>query len=248
MMCAAMKTLLPTLVLVLGLARGASAAPGAPCAPVELFHDDFSRFRPGWLSRPEVTPNGALNGAIQEYHYLPHRGVPLGPWEISIAHLDSWVAGDEDGVPYVEQHAINDLPKTLSPLFVAGDPEWGDATVEVKVRPLSLDEPAGVVFRYQTNRHYYALLLAGGKEARLVVRQPMETAFRAAAFRELGKVPFTYSSRKYYTLRVENDGPAIRAFIDGKLVIQASDGELGKGKVGLTANNPARFTAFRVWS
>ena len=42
----------------------------------ELFYDDFSRFPPGWLS----TLIGQLNGAIQEVHYLPDRGVPLGPW------------------------------------------------------------------------------------------------------------------------------------------------------------------------
>ena len=38
---------------------------------VELFRDDFSKLPPGWLSKPV----GLLNGAIQEYHYLPHRGV-----------------------------------------------------------------------------------------------------------------------------------------------------------------------------
>ena len=44
-----------------------------------------------------LAPVGTLNGAIQEYHYLPHRGVPLGPWENAICHLDAWVVGDEDG-------------------------------------------------------------------------------------------------------------------------------------------------------
>jgi hypothetical protein len=54
------------------------AALAQQTAPAVLYHDDFSH----------------LNGAIQEYHYLPGRGVPLGPWENSIAHLDAWVAGD----------------------------------------------------------------------------------------------------------------------------------------------------------
>ena len=36
----------------------------------ELFRDDFSYYPSGWLS----SPVGQLNGAIQEYHYLPHRG------------------------------------------------------------------------------------------------------------------------------------------------------------------------------
>ena len=65
----------------------------APLSAGELFHDDFSRFPPGWLS----VPVGMLNGAIQEYHYLPHRGVPTAPWFNAIGHLDSWIVGDEDG-------------------------------------------------------------------------------------------------------------------------------------------------------
>jgi hypothetical protein len=52
----------------------------------ELFRDDFSGFPAGWLTRPV----GQLNGAIQEYDYLPHRGVPLGRWANAICHLDAW--------------------------------------------------------------------------------------------------------------------------------------------------------------
>ena len=82
------------------VAAAPAAAQGerAPaCRPVELFADDFSRFPPGWLSKPV----GTLNGAIQEYHYLPHRGVPTRPWANAICHLDAWIAGDEEGVPYL---------------------------------------------------------------------------------------------------------------------------------------------------
>src|SRR5262245_64014690 len=114
-----------------------------PCAAAELFRDDFSHFPPGWLTRPV----GQLNAAIQEYHYLPHRGVPLGPWANSICYLDAWVIGDEDGKPYIEQHLINDLSKLMNPTLITGDPEWGDYNVEVTVRPLSLADMAGVVFR-----------------------------------------------------------------------------------------------------
>ena len=76
-----------------------SAAFGA-----ELFHDDFSHFPPGRLSGPI----GELNGAIQEYHYLAHRGVPLDPWASAICYLDSWLVSDEDGKSYLEQHLTAD--------------------------------------------------------------------------------------------------------------------------------------------
>ncbi len=62
----------------------------------DLFRDDFSRFPPGLLSRPM----GQLNGAIQEYHYIEHRGVRTHPWRNPIVPLDSWLDSDEDGKPY----------------------------------------------------------------------------------------------------------------------------------------------------
>ncbi len=218
------------------------AAPEAACPRVELFRDDFGRFPPGWLSYPV----GTLNGAIQEYHYLPHRGVPLGPWANAICHLDAWVAGDEDGAPYLEQHLVNGLSSQMSPLFVTGDPEWGDYTVEARVRPLALGDIAGLAFRYATNRHFYFFALTGGQEARLAVRLPLEKTLRVAEFRELGRAPFVYDTGSYHNLRVENDGPRIRAYVDGRLLIEASDGELLRGKAGLVANVPARYQAFAV--
>src|SRR5919106_1684608 len=65
-------------------------------------------------------------------------------------HNDSWVAGDEDGKTYLEQHLRHDQPERWQPLFVTGDPLWTSYTVSARVRPLSLAESAGIVFRYHT--------------------------------------------------------------------------------------------------
>jgi len=189
---------------------------------------------------------GQLNGAIQEYHYLPHRGVPLGPWANAICHLDAWAIGDEEGTPYLEQHTVNPQAAIMSPLFITGDREWGEYTVEAEVKPLSLDDMAGVVFRYHTNRHYYLFALDGGKTARLAVRLPLEQEFRTAQWRQLGNVAFPYDTTRYHHLKIENAGSAIKAYIDGKHVLAADDGELIRGKVGVSANIPARFRDFRV--
>jgi rhamnogalacturonan endolyase len=209
---------------------------------VELFRDDFSKFPPGWLSRPV----GQLNGAIQEYHYLPHRGVPTFPWYNPITHNDSWVAGDEESKAYLEQHLIHDQPQRWQPLFVTGDPLWTGYTVSAKVRPLSLAESAGIVFRYHTNRHYYAFTISGGRKARLALRLPIEQKLRMIDWRELGSADVSYDVRQYHELKVENEGPKIRAYFDGRLVIEASDREILSGRAGLTANIPARFTDFVV--
>lgn len=223
--------------LTLLVALAAAAAPAG-----ELFRDDFSYYPPGWLSAPV----GELNGAIQEYHFLPHRGVPLGPWANAIVHQDAWIVSDEDGKPYLEQHLVNSRARLTNPIFITGDPEWSDYTAEVSVKPLSLAEMAGIVFRYHTNRHYYLFALTGGGKARLALRLPLETTFRVAEWRELGTADFSYDTRHYYRLKVENEGSKIRAYVDGKLLLEAVDGEILKGKAGVTANIPARFQDFRV--
>ena len=233
------SALLPALTASTSGARAA----GGQSPIVELpFRDDFSRFPSGLLTHPI----GQLNGAIQEYHYLANRGVPLGHWSNVIAHMDAWLVADEDGQPYLEQHLVNELSALTNPILVTGDSEWGDYVVEVKVKPLSVAEMAGVVIRYHTNRHYYLFALTGGKQARLTVRLPLEKNLRIAEWRELATREFPYDCQKYYLLRIENDGPRIRALIDGNPVLEASDSELVKGKVGVTANIPARFQQFQV--
>ncbi len=213
---------------------------------VDLFRDDFSRYPPGLLSEPL----GRLNPAVQEYHYLAHRGVPTGPWANAICYLDAWAAGDEDGRPYLEQHLppgdSRMMTRIFSPLFVTGDPEWADYTVEVAVRPLSLEDMAGVVFRYLTNRHHYLFSLEGGKKARLALRLPVEEKYRIAPWRELGTADFPYDTDRYYRLKVENRGAKIRAYIDDKLILTATDGEIPCGLAGLSANIPTRYRDFRV--
>lgn len=131
----------------LALALAAGAAAGA----AELFRDDFSRFPPRILSEPVK----GLTNAIHEYHFLAHRGVPLDRWANAMIHDNSWCGGDEDGQPYVEMHIPNAEASNFNPTLIVGDAEWADYSVELKMRPLLLEEMAGLVFRYHTNRHHY---------------------------------------------------------------------------------------------
>jgi hypothetical protein len=208
---------------------------------VELFADDFSRFPPGHLSAPV----GQLNGAIQEYHYIEHRGVRTHPWRNPIVHQDSWAAGDEGITPYLEQHQINDDLR-FAPLFVTGDAEWRDYRVTVSVRPLSLMKEAGLAFRYRTSRSYYRLALEDGKRLRLALRLPIDQEFRVSAWRELAAVPFAYDVRTWYRLEVSVAGDRLQGLVDGKPLIDVRDKELTAGIAGITANTPARFKDFRV--
>jgi hypothetical protein len=213
-----------------------------PLAGADLFRDDFSHFPPGWLTFPA----GTLNGAIQEYHYLPDRGVPLGPWENAVAHLDSWIVGDENGKPYLEQQLDPSARQFTNPILMTGDPEWDEYSVEVKVKPLSRAGMAGVVFRYHTSRHYYLCGLTGGNRLRVALHLPVEPSFRVQGWKELASTGLRYDTTRYYALKVEVAGSHISAYVDGKLLLQTSDSELAKGKAGVTAGGPARFQDFHV--
>ena len=218
---------------------GVAGQSSADCALVTLFFDDFAKLPAGWLSRPVMQ----FNAAIQEYHWLD-RGPSVLPWANAIGHLDSWIAGDEDGTPYVEQHAINDLAAQMTPTFVVGEPEWRDYVVEAKVRPLSFADMVGLVFDFQTTRDHAIFALHGGTEGQLRLRLPVDKAFRTADWKELGRGPVSYDTRTYLNIRIDTRGGRTRAFVNDALIVEA--GGARGGKVGIAANMPARFQQFSV--
>jgi len=227
--------------LVVVLAATLSGAGRASTDRVELFADDFSRFPPGMLS----APIGLLNGAIQEYHYIEHRGVSTRPWRNPLVHLDTWAAGDDREGPYLEQHTIN-TDARFNPLFVTGDPAWRDYTVEASIQPLSLEQFAGLAVRYRTNRHYYRIALEQGTHLRVAERLPFDQEFRVSAWRPIAEAPFPYDTKTSYRLAVTVEGDRLRASIDGRELLDVRDRELAAGIAGITANMPARFRKFRV--
>src|SRR5436305_798239 len=90
------------------------------------------------------------------------------------------------------------------------------------------------------------LLMENGKRLRLAVKQVLEKSFCRVAYHELGAVDFPCDTKTWYKLRVENEGPKISAYVDGKLMISAENDEIPSGKVGVIAACPARFTDFRA--
>ncbi len=91
--------------------------------------------------------------------------------------------------------------------------EWEDYAVEVGVRPCSLDDMAGVVFRYHTNRHYYLFALMGGRSGpawrvrlpleRLIPRWPSGASWRRTAF------PYDTTRITAYTWRTRARDPRV---------------------------------------
>ena len=209
-----------------------SSPPGATpsdAAATELFHDDFSGLPAGWLSQPL----DGLNSAIQEFHWIPRRALPHGAWSNGVVDQDAWLVSSEDGKSYMQQQLFHP-PDHVNAVLIAGEKEWRDYAVEVKVKPLLLEGIAGIAFRYQTNRQYYVFGLSGGNLAQLMLQHPIAANIRIPNWETVASAPFSYTVEQYYGLRVENQGPHIRAYIDGKLVLEAVDEKLMQGKVGIT--------------
>ncbi len=111
------------------------------------------------------------------------------------------------------------------------------------MKPLSFREPAGLVFRYHTNRHFYQFALAAVTRAILRLRLPMETELRRAAWRTSAR----RSSPTYprYTISVSsNEGGQDQAYIDDKLILDAVDSEFWR-QGGRLGNLPCAIPGLR---
>ena len=206
-----------------------------------LFHDDFSGLPAGWLSEPL----GRLNTAIQEFHWIAGRALPQGAWSNGVVDQDAWLVSSEAGMSYMQQQ-LHHPPDHVNAVLIAGEREWRDYTVSVRVKPLALDGIVGVAFRYQTNRQYFLFGLNEGDKAQLLLQHPIAEKLRVPNWELVASAAFPYTVERYYELRVENAGPHMRAYIDDKLVVEAVNEDLIHGKAGISATVPARFRDFRV--
>lgn len=224
----------PWFFFVLVLAATVRAAAPAE-QPVVLAKETFEDLPLGFFSSG-ATP-------LHEYHYVPNPRF-RGRWEDAVIMSGRdryWLVAEEDGNQFMEQTIWNENGrKWTSPMVITGDPEWADYAVEARVRPLVTRDLAGIVFRYRNNRNHYLFALEGGAYARLYRREE-ESDFHQANWIKLGEAEFRYTADEFVPLRVENQGERIRCLIAGKPVIEARDGVILKGKVGLLANMPARF-------
>ena len=128
--------------------------------PIPHLRNSFAMTFPDCLRAGLVGTRRALNTAIQEFHWIPSRALPRGAWSNGVVNRDAWLVLSEDGKSYIQQQLFHP-PDHVNAVLIAGDPEWSDYTVEVKVKPLLLegiardclplpDEPA--VLRVRTHR------------------------------------------------------------------------------------------------
>ncbi len=213
-----------------------------------LLKDDFSKLPACWLTFPSGIEGNVPAPAIQENQWIDARADMFGDvWSNGVADQDAWLVSMEMATekPYMMQQWFHP-PHGVSAVLIAGEDQWADYTYQALVRPLSFDGVAGIAFRYQSNLQYYVLGLTGGDTVQINVQHLITEKFREPNWETVASAPFKYTTDEYYLLKVENQSSIIRAFVNNNKVLEVSNAIYAGGKIGLSANIPARFQSVLV--
>ncbi len=203
---------------------------------VVLFQDDFRSFSIGPL------PFDREHSAMGEYHFVQQPGYS-GQWYDPITNCNyrgpNWIVTAQDGTHFMEQMRVrNPLTHNVCPVLAAGEAEWEDYTVSVKMRALCTTEEAGILFRYHSSLMHYGFFLNNGKAQLWRVVKKERTL--------LAECPFTYDCDTLYTLFARCTGTELVCGVDGTVLLTARDDRFADGKVALAAYMPAQYTDFIV--
>jgi hypothetical protein len=152
----------------------------------------------------------------------------------------TWVDPPEEGSdpdfpdPYENQRNFRQTSTSGGARAHTGVATTGDQIVQARVRADTLTPTGwfGVMARRMGDANYYYLKVgaAGVASIRKLVN---------GAIVELAQVPFPVSTNRWYTLRLEVVGNQLRAYIDGRFLMEATDSSHTAGKYGLVTYRAA---------
>ena len=200
---------------------------------VLLFSDDFTNLKRGPLS--------SSTGAHTEYHYLPE-AAPRGAWAVS-NDRGWWSVREANGERFIFQSKIDEADYA-HPMIIAGDEYWKDYTISICFSPESKANQCGLVFRYQNDRCYYFFGVEGDQA--VLKRVNHGKGFHKPLEKILSRIEHNWKPGDCLTATVKLKGSAIQAQLDNNRIQQAVDSTYDNGKIGLTANVPAKFMHLKV--
>ena len=206
----------------------------------ELAYCNFSKLSPGSFG------SFAAKG-FPEYHYVPRQFTD--GWDIvNNRGPEEWKVFSSDGRNSLNYMGYNNTVWTndfIYPILCYGDILWKDYRLEVKMTPFDRSDLNGIIFRYRDGRHYY--LFGLDKDDKVTLRyRDGEKGFRKDGWTEIGQYVFKTDPTRIYIMSVEASGSKIKCYIDGRLVIEATDNRYSAGKIGLLANAPVSFHEVKV--
>ena len=114
-----------------------------------------------------------------------------------------------------------------------------DQVVQASVRPIAYapasgtqERWSGLMARYTNDSNYYYLSMRSGNTLSL-------RKLQFGAITTLATAPLTVNLNTAHTLRLEAVGDQLRGYVDGVLAVQATDGSLTDGSVGLVTYKAA---------
>jgi hypothetical protein len=130
------------------------------------------------------------------------------------------------------------------PAIRFGDKVYVDFVATVRFKPVSGkdDQAAGIIFRVQDADNYY-ILRANALEDNVILFR-YASGSRSTIKSGSAKVP----AGQWQELKVEADGNRFRGYLDGRLVVEATDDAFAAGGIGLwtKADSVTSFDDFRV--
>ncbi len=166
----------------------------------------------------EITAGGP-GGATVYLDHLSWNGAPEASFGRPASGGTMWRRAWVDGVDQVEWHrpeSFRVVQNGGTGLISQGTGEWVDYEVEADVTPY-LAEAAGVGVRVQGLRRWYALLLRRGGTVQL--------AKALGGTSTLAEADYPWDFFRPYQLRLEVAGARLRGWVDGRLVLEAADGD-----------------------
>jgi pectate lyase len=138
----------------------------------------------------------------------------------------SWSVATDGSRVYRQSGQSSDA-RTLT-----GTTSWSDYAVQARVKPTGFNganRHVGVIARAQSSSRYYALVVTSSGGVQLVKRDGSAPVALASGS---GVVPVN----TWATLRLAATGSSLRGYVNGSLVVQATDSVLSSGRVGLAAS------------
>jgi hypothetical protein len=183
----------------------------------------------------------AVVGQVEEWSF--DKDTPGKPPVGAEVFGGTWEVRAESDAP----SAPNILCQSAAAEFPAirfGDKVYADLVATVRFRPISGkdDQAAGIIFRVQDASNYY-ILRANALEDNVILFR-FASGTRSSIKSGSAKVP----SGQWPELKVEVEGNRFRGFLNGQLVVEATDDAYKAGGVGLwtKADSVTCFDDFRV--
>ena len=111
-----------------------------------------------------------------------------------------------------------------------------DQIVQARVRPRAFntagDPWVGVMARYDDPSNYVYMSL---RRSNTVTLRKLENGIII----QLGSAVLTVTPNTWYTLRLDAVGPKLRAYVNGRLILEATDPQPTIGRVGLVGYRAA---------